>query len=282
MLNARLSRISLGVDDLESAARFYEDKVGLHRTDSGGDRAAFGLGRYADVLELRAGQGLDHFGLEVSDEDYRRLAERLGAAGVECETRQSSVAGTEVLRFRDPDSHAVEIHRRLEPRAAVVTRSRPHLVGLHHVTISTADVPALVEFYTEVLGFAVSDRMGGKFAWLRCNREHHTLAIVEGEPAGLDHYCYEVSDWEALKVWCDELAVADVPVSWGPGRHGPGNNLFIMFDDVDGVHIELSCEMERFWDDRAEYAAPREWAADLRTVNLWGPTPSWRAPVRSA
>jgi catechol 2,3-dioxygenase len=282
MLNARLSRIALGVEDLESAARFYEDKVGLSRTDGGVDRVSFGLGRGAHVLELRPGQGLDHFGLELADEDYRQLAGRLAAAGVECEARESSVTGTEVLRFRDPDSHAVEIHRPLESKATVVGRSRPHLVGLHHVTISTGDVPALVEFYTEILGFAVSDRMGEKFAWLRCNREHHTLAIVQGESAGLDHYCYAVSDWEALKVWCDELAAADVPVAWGPGRHGPGNNLFIMFDDIDGVHIELSCEMERFWDDRVEYAAPRDWAAELRTVNLWGPTPDWRAPLRSA
>ena len=53
-----------------------------------------------------------------------------------------------------------------------------------------------------------------------------------------------------------------------------------MFDDPDGVHIELSCEMERFWDGNASYPEPRMWATDLRTVNLWGPSPEWRRPLQ--
>jgi hypothetical protein len=73
------------------------------------------------------------------------------------------------------------------------------------------------------------------------------------------------------------LARRDVPLTWGPGRHGPGNNLFVMFDDPDGRHVELSCEMERFWDDLADYAEPpRRWGRTQRTVNLWGPVPPWR------
>jgi catechol 2,3-dioxygenase len=48
-----------------------------------------------------------------------------------------------------------------------------------------------------------------------------------------------------------------------------------MFDDPEGNHIELSAEMERFYDDRAEYQ-PRTWAVDPRTVNLWGPVAGLR------
>ncbi len=66
-----------------------------------------------------------------------------------------------------------------------------------------------------------------------------------------------------------------MPLIWGPGRHGPGNNLFVMFDDPEGNHVELSAEMERFYDDRAEYR-PRTWAVGPRTVNLWGPVADLR------
>jgi len=67
-----------------------------------------------------------------------------------------------------------------------------------------------------------------------------------------------------------------VPVLWGPGRHGPGGNLFVFFDDLDGNHIELSAEMERFFDDRAHYEA-RTWNAGPSTINLWGgQLPRWR------
>jgi catechol 2,3-dioxygenase len=51
-----------------------------------------------------------------------------------------------------------------------------------------------------------------------------------------------------------------------------------MFDDPAGVHIELSCEMERFWDERASYE-PRRWEPGPLTINLWGPAPAWRARV---
>jgi catechol 2,3-dioxygenase len=43
----------------------------------------------------------------------------------------------------------------------------------------------------------------------------------------------------------------------GPGRHGPGNNLFVFFDDPSGNHIELSAEMERFHDDLVDYPVRR-------------------------
>ena len=64
----------------------------------------------------------------------------------------------------------------------------------------------------------------------------------------------------------------------GPGRHGPGNNLFVMFDDPAANRIELSCEMERYWDELADYT-PRQWHPGVKTINLWGVAPSWRKRV---
>jgi hypothetical protein len=123
--------------------------------------------------------------------------------------------------------------------------------------------------------------MGGVFTWLRSDRAHHTVAIVAAAERRLDHYSYDVDGWADFKTWCDELAARDVRVTWGPGRHGPGNNLFIMFSDPAGFRVELSAEMERFWDDRARYE-PRDWTPAPETVNLWGPAPSWRDEVTAA
>jgi len=33
-------------------------------------------------------------------------------------------------------------------------------------------------------------------------------------------------------------------VKWGPGRHGPGNNLFVFIHDLDGNWVEVSAELE--------------------------------------
>jgi catechol 2,3-dioxygenase-like lactoylglutathione lyase family enzyme len=281
MLNAHLSHVSLGSADLAAACRFYEAHVGLSVIDQGTDGTLrLGLGLGAHVLELRPGSGIDHFALEVPDpEELLALERRLAGAGVATTWAEPGADHPRTLAFVDPDGHRVELHGPIDRSGEGLGDPGRRPVRLHHVTVTTPDVPALVAFYVDTLGFRVSDRMGDRFAWLRCNHEHHTVAIVEGPAGGLDHYCYEVACWNDLKTWCDELAAGGVLTSWGPGRHGPGNNLFIMFDDPDGVHIELSCEMERFWDDRVEYAGPRVWAADARTVNLWGPAPEWRKPV---
>jgi len=283
MLNARLSHVSLGSADAGASRRFYEDHVGLRAVETTADgRARLALGGGAHVLELGAGEGIDHFALEVADPaELAALEATLAARGIAAEWVEPGGDHPRALRFFDPDGHAIELHGRRErgEQSGVAAGRRP--IGLHHVTVTTPDVPALVGFYVDVLGFKVSDRMGEKFAWLRCNREHHTVAIVEGPAGGLDHYCFEVLDWEDLKAWCDELAAGGVLLSWGPGRHGPGNNLFLMFDDLDGVHVELSCDIERFWDDRVAYGESRDWKPELRSVNLWGPAPAWREPIQA-
>jgi catechol 2,3-dioxygenase len=53
---------------------------------------------------------------------------------------------------------------------------------------------------------------------------------------------------------------------WGPGRHGPGNNLFIFIEDPDGNWIEVSAELEVVHDRPAV-----DWPHERRTLNLWGP-----------
>ena len=165
---------------------------------------------------------------------------------------------------------------RREGEHAADTARRP--VRYQHVTLATADVPAIVAFYTGIAGFRLSDQLAdGSFAWMRSDRDHHSLAVVAtGEPGGIDHYSFDLAGWEDFKVWCDRLTDEGVNVTWGPGRHGPGNNLFIFFDDPAGNHVELSAEMEKFHDDRVAYV-PRRWEPVPVSVNLWGgQLASWR------
>ena len=76
------------------------------------------------------------------------------------------------------------------------------------------------------LGFAVSDRVRNEkgavtTCFLRCNHEHHTVAIFLKSEAGLDHHSYEAGEWTTIKDWADHLGGMRIPIVWGPGRHGP-------------------------------------------------------------
>jgi catechol 2,3-dioxygenase-like lactoylglutathione lyase family enzyme len=281
----RLSHLALGTADVQRTAHFYASVVGMVPEQESADRMRLGWGRGDHVLELLEGDALDHVALEAQGDAFARFHERLGAHGIDAEWLEPWGGHPRSLTFADPDGNRIELHGPIDRSGEAGSAAALRPLRLHHVTFASADLGRMVGFYVEVLGFRISDVMGDDangdvFVWLRCNREHHTVAVVRAEAPGLDHYALEVESWAELGRWCDELAARDVPLTWGPGRHGPGNNLFAMFDDVDGRHVELSCEMERFWDGRAEYArVPRRWAPTPTTVNLWGPTPVWRDAV---
>jgi catechol 2,3-dioxygenase len=280
MIRAALSHVGLAVADPDTTAAFYARTLGLAVSETlGGGRVRLGWGRGFHALELAPGGGLDHFGLELPDDHaLDTLAARLQAHDVAVEREDADGDHPPALAFHDPDGHRIEAHGPIDRSGEHAADPGRRPIRIHHVTLASPAIAEQVAFYETVLDFRVSDRMGDAFVWLRCSHEHHTVAIVEADEAGLDHYAYEIDSWAGLKTWCDELAARDVALQWGPGRHGPGNNLFVMFDDPAGNHVELSCEMERFWDDAAHYE-PRKWEPSPRTINLWGPAPAWRSRV---
>jgi catechol 2,3-dioxygenase-like lactoylglutathione lyase family enzyme len=139
-----------------------------------------------------------------------------------------------------------------------------------HLTLATHDPEAIEAFYCGKLGFAVSDRVrkpNGEVATIftRGNHEHHNLACFRSDRVGVDHHSYEAGEWNVIRDWCDHLATLDIQLMWGPGRHGPGNNLFIFIVDPDGNWIEISAELEVIHDRPV-----KEWPHGERTLNLWG------------
>jgi catechol-2,3-dioxygenase len=100
---------------------------------------------------------------------------------------------------------------------------------------------------------------------MRGNHEHHNLAVFYQDRQGVDHHSYEAGEWDTIRDWSDHLATHDIQLMWGPGRHGPGNNLFIFIEDPDGNWIEISAELEVVHDRPV-----KTWPHHERTLNLWG------------
>jgi hypothetical protein len=98
--------------------------------------------------------------------------------------------------------------------------------------------------------------------------------LTQGKP-GIDHIGFAVTNGPELLQWADQLSTRQIPVLWGPGRHGAGNDLFVRFSDVDGVHIELSAELQQYY-DRDVTTPPRLWHTRTMALNLWGGLPAWK------
>jgi catechol 2,3-dioxygenase-like lactoylglutathione lyase family enzyme len=118
----RTDFISVPVQDLERAAEFYRDTLGLEQVGDGGF-PEFQLGENVSVylIDMESiGQKFTaphtaHIALRVPDvEEARR---ELEAKGVEVhgETRDSSVC--HMAFFSDPDGNALMLHRRYAPPA---------------------------------------------------------------------------------------------------------------------------------------------------------------------
>jgi len=132
-----------------------------------------------------------------------------------------------------------------------------------HVVYRVSDVERSVRFWTEIMGFKESDRNDLGMVFLRCQTDHHTVAVVAGKPGsrpmddeaiGIHHFAMEVDSPETLFKAREFLKSKGVPISY-EGRRGPGSNMGIEFTDPDGYSIELYYGMEQVgWDGKSRPA----------------------------
>jgi catechol-2,3-dioxygenase len=223
---------------------------------------------------------LHHLAFEVeTDAELAALAARLQMANVALamEPRDGNPDLGDTLWFNDPDSNRIEVSvmpdlwHQYGPAQVHGQQLRP--LSLQHIALRTMHLEAMVDFYTEALGFDISDWLLRETAWLRCNTDHHTLILSQGNP-GIDHIGYAIADGPTLLRWADHLSRYQTPVLWGPGRHGAGNDLFLRFADTEGIHVELSAELQQYF-DRDVTTPPRLWHTRTIAYNLWGTMPTW-------
>ena len=142
---------------------------------------------------------------------------------------------------------------------------------LQHAVFRTPEPEPLLSFLVDEAGFVLSDRVEDDAraltaGFVRSDPEHHSFAAFRASRPAFDHFALETDGWNDLRDWADHFAELRVPIWWGPGRHGPGNNLFLMIRDPDGNRIEISAEMEHLDHD----VPHRVWPQEERTLNLWG------------
>lgn len=264
---ARMSHVSLRSRDLDRQVRYYRDVIGLSELDRTGEAVHLGtqFGLPAVSLDRGGEDGIQGLTFELDSRDGLGLAaERLRSLGVDASQSAASAhpaAGT-ALAFRDPSGVRVE----LVTAVPFAPRSAPAGIGalkLGHVAMLTRSYQPTVDFYTEALGFRVSDRIEGNFAFLRCGPDHHSVNIAEGGRTGLHHLAFEVLDRAALLAACDHLGARGVDLLWGPGRAGAGHNLAVYHRTPDGSITEIYTEMDRMTDPEERFFDPRPWHRDM-------------------
>ena len=114
---------------------------------------------------------------------------------------------------------------------------------ISHIVLHSPDHQAAVAFFTDVLGFRVSDWLGDFMCFLRCNTAHHRIALLPGPPC-LNHVAYDMLTLDDMMRGVSRLRKLGTDIRWGPGRHTAGNNTFSYFCTPGGFAVEYTSELE--------------------------------------
>ena len=149
-----------------------------------------------------------------------------------------------------------------QPDAQQSTETTPIRVKkIGHVVYRVRDVERSKRFWTEIMGFKVSDVNERGMVFLRTASDHHTVALVpaasdaelpkDEKKLVVEHFAMEVPSIDDLFRAREFLKAKGIPIYF-EGRRGPGCNTGIEFFDPDGYMLEIYADMEQIgWDGKS-------------------------------
>jgi catechol 2,3-dioxygenase-like lactoylglutathione lyase family enzyme len=284
---AQIRHVGLFTRNPEDHARFYSDIWGLQRV-AGSPDAVFLRGSSSEhfILSLHRGKsrGLHHIAYAMaSDDAVQRAAATLKQAGVKVieEPHLFDEPGAGYgLRFVDPDGRCMELSAGVAQHKNGRQRKVVDPSSICHIVVNTPDMDRITKFYASVLGFRVSDWSGQQMAFLRTNTKHHNIAFNVAPYASVNHIAYLVSGVDELMRGVANLRRHGIEPAWGPGRHGPGNNIFCYFKDPFGYVTEYTCDIDYILDESKHQ--PRVWPRGPESMDQWGIAAPPSAELRQA
>jgi catechol 2,3-dioxygenase-like lactoylglutathione lyase family enzyme len=122
----------------------------------------------------------------------------------------------------------------------------------------------MTDFYTEVLGLRVSDRIPSLVTFLNAGPgDHHIFGFIASSHAGFHHASFEVPSIDAIAIGADRMRGKGRGPGWGLGRHTIGSNFFHYNPDPWGSWIEWFSDIDQVDDSWVA----RDWDVP---PHLWG------------
>ena len=267
--------VGYGVENFDAERAFYAEDWGLvevaakdgmawFKTHGAGEHHVVRLHKadanHVEVIALAADSRAD------VDALHGKVAEA-GCRIVHLPRELDAPGGGYGFRFFSPDGLPFEISsdvERLDRRAMERWEGMP--VKISHIVLHSPDHQAAVRFFTDVLGFRVSDWLGDFMCFLRCNSAHHRVAFLPGPPC-LNHVAYDMLSVDDMMCGASRLKQRGTELRWGPGRHTAGNNTFSYFTTPNGFAVEYTADLEEV---DFEAHQPQVYAPAPRIMDQWG------------
>ncbi|MGW0193972.1 VOC family protein [Nonomuraea sp. NPDC003201] len=280
----RLKSLTVGVPDVARTAGYYVD-FGLEQLTPG--RFATVEGGEQFVLQPARIRRLLGMTIAVDDiDDLGRITGNLKRLDVPIQQDGASLRATEPIAdiavevVVEPRLARIPVPAtpyngpgrldRAGTRAPVLSRTGPvRPLALGHVVIGTVDQEATQRFFTDGIGFRVSDVVPGRAAFLRCSTDHHNLLVQQAPINFLHHTSWQVPDVDDVGRGAMSM-LAEHPERhvWGLGRHHIGSNFFWYLKDPAGNFAEYYADMDAIVDD--QLWTPRSFDG-IQALFAWGP-----------
>jgi catechol 2,3-dioxygenase len=143
----------------------------------------------------------------------------------------------------------------------------PPATQIGHVHLKVADLDRAINFYQEVLGLRMMERIGDQAAFLSAGGYHHHIALNTweskgGKPptpgsTGLYHTAILYPSRKALAEVLRSIVTAEWPLE-GASDHGVSEAIYLRDPDGNGVEV---------YRDRAREDWPRDAQGNLKMVS---------------
>lgn len=268
-----IEEVTYGVDDLDTVDKFFSD-FGLETVDRARSGATFGTPE-STMIHVRPATDSDLPGALEPGSTLREVIwgvdskESLDAIEANLSTdRTVTRDANNVLHTVDETGYGIgfrvstqtPVH--LEPltfntigatvrhneRFKLYERAAPQHIG--HVVIYAPNFDEAFAFYTQRLGFMVSDTLRdldsaqGFGAFLRCSTDHHNLFLIRHNRTGFNHLSFGVHGIDEIMGGFTFLSKQGWTPAWGLGRHFIGSNIFYYFRNPAGGYVEYYADMD--------------------------------------
>lgn len=186
--------------------------------------------------------------------------------------------GGQAMTLTDPDGRVFRLVYEDEQLDTIDAPDMP--LRLAHVVLNSSHVENTRQFMETALDFSMSDRTR-IMAFMRCNNDHHSVALGDTDNNALNHIAFLMPDIDAVMRGGGRMQEAGFPIEWGPGRHGPGDNAFNYFIGPFDLVIEYTAEVEQI-DDSYQTGQPSDWTWPPGRVDQWGISPPPSARLKEA
>jgi 2,3-dihydroxybiphenyl 1,2-dioxygenase len=279
-----LGYAGFGSSSLDDWRQFGTGLVGLQAVERGPSLLAFRMDdrKQRIVIDRSMPDGARFFGWEVTDAAaLDALAARLEQAEVDVTAEPQVLADTRRVRglisFHDPAGNRLEAFYGAEiddtpfSPGRSISGFRTGPLGLGHAVLTVENIDAMMPFYTDVLGFGLSDYMQKPFRayFFHINARHHSLALIETGKNGMHHLMVELFSLDDVGQSYDVALSQQGRVSVTLGRHT--NDLMTSFYAKTPSSFMIECG----WGGRE--IDPSTWRAfELQDgPSLWGHERVW-------